>query len=89
MVARSPRQVIFAPGEVMGDRFGFCGEVGGGRYHGAQRWARFAQSGTRGGLFAPGLGEHTVEILAEVGYAATEIDALIASDVVRVGPPLA
>jgi len=88
VVARSPRQVIFAPTSEMGDRFGFCGEVGGGRYHGAQRWARFSASGTRGALFAPGLGEHTEAILAEVGYTADEIGALIADNVVSVGPPL-
>jgi crotonobetainyl-CoA:carnitine CoA-transferase CaiB-like acyl-CoA transferase len=30
------------------------------------------------GRFAPRLGQHTREVLAEVGYAQDEIDALIA-----------
>jgi crotonobetainyl-CoA:carnitine CoA-transferase CaiB-like acyl-CoA transferase len=36
--------------------------------------------------FAPRVGEHTADILAEAGYAAAEIDALAAARVVGLDP---
>jgi crotonobetainyl-CoA:carnitine CoA-transferase CaiB-like acyl-CoA transferase len=38
---------------------------------------------------APRLGEHSLEVLAEAGYAPSEIEALIASGAASVSPPLA
>jgi crotonobetainyl-CoA:carnitine CoA-transferase CaiB-like acyl-CoA transferase len=48
-------------------------------------------SATPGGLFrgAPLLGEHTREVLAEAGWPAHEIDALVAAGVVLDGSPAA
>jgi formyl-CoA transferase len=37
-------------------------------------------------LPAPRLGEHSREILAEAGYGAAEIDALIAAAAIRQAP---
>ncbi len=39
--------------------------------------------GTGGGLMLPGIGEHSLEVLAELGFGADEVDALVAADVVR------
>jgi len=43
--------------------------------------------GDEGGpsLHLPGVGEHTVEVLAELGFSGEEIDALLASGVARQG----
>ena len=35
----------------------------------------------------PGVGEHTVEILGELGFTAAEIDALLAAKVARQPEP--
>ena len=34
-------------------------------------------------MMLPGIGEHTVEILAELGFSAEQIDALLAAKVAR------
>jgi crotonobetainyl-CoA:carnitine CoA-transferase CaiB-like acyl-CoA transferase len=34
-------------------------------------------------LMLPGVGEHSVEVLAELGVAPADIDALLAADVLR------
>lgn len=36
---------------------------------------------------APGIGDHTTEVLAAAGYTTDEIDALVASGAVALGPP--
>ena len=45
----------------------------------AGRHARFSRTERRGVLVSPQLGEHTREVLAEAGFGAARIDALIAS----------
>ncbi len=50
-----------------------------GRLRQARSAARFSATPTELRRGAPGLGAHTREVLAEVGYAGDEIDALIAS----------
>ena len=56
-------------------------------------WGRFEQigpllrcgpdAGTTTPLLLPGVGEHTGEILAELGFAPDEIDALVEAEAVR------
>ena len=55
-------------------------------------WGHFEQIGpllrcgpVTGGprMMLPGIGEHTVEILAELGFSAEQIDALLAAKVAR------
>jgi crotonobetainyl-CoA:carnitine CoA-transferase CaiB-like acyl-CoA transferase len=52
------------------------------------RLARFERTQQTAALIAPGLGEHTREILAEAGYAADRVNQLIAAGHVVEGPPL-
>jgi crotonobetainyl-CoA:carnitine CoA-transferase CaiB-like acyl-CoA transferase len=52
------------------------------------RLARFERTEQTAALVAPGLGEHTREILTEVGYDADRIDRAIAAGTVAEGPPL-
>ncbi len=49
------------------------------------RYARFSRTQHHRVLQAPGVGEHTAEILAEAGYDAKTITGLTAAGVVRVG----
>lgn len=60
-----------------------------GKYQGLARWAQFdAQAGDAGGAGrpmagAPGLGQHSRTILADLGYAPEEVERLIQSSAVR------
>jgi crotonobetainyl-CoA:carnitine CoA-transferase CaiB-like acyl-CoA transferase len=51
------------------------------------RMAAFGRTPQTAALMAPGLGGHTRQILAEVGYRPERIDALIAAGDVVEGPP--
>jgi crotonobetainyl-CoA:carnitine CoA-transferase CaiB-like acyl-CoA transferase len=51
-----------------------------GRLRQARPAARFSATPTPIRQGAPALGEHTAEILAELGYAAAEIEALMATE---------
>lgn len=60
----------------------------GSPYYTAGRLARFARTQRSGPLVAPGLGEHSREILADAGLDAAEIEGLLAQSVVVEGGPL-
>ena len=52
------------------------------------RLAAFGRTQQTAALVAPGLGERTRAILAEAGYDADRIEAVIAAGHVVAGPPL-
>ncbi len=52
------------------------------------RYARFSRSQHHRTLRPPGVGEHTAEVLAEVGLAPEEIDRLTSSGAIRLGSPM-
>ena len=56
-----------------------------GRIRQARPPARFSATPAAVRRLAPGLGEHTREVLREAGYAETEIDALVAGGAVAAG----
>jgi crotonobetainyl-CoA:carnitine CoA-transferase CaiB-like acyl-CoA transferase len=56
-------------------------------YFAGARYARFSRTEEQAVFEAPGLGEHSREVLAEAGVSSNEIDELIAAGLVRQGPP--
>ena len=54
----------------------------------ARRFARFARTQRSGVLLAPGLGEHSREVLAGVGLEEATIEELVSRGVVVEGGPL-
>ncbi|HTA10522.1 MAG TPA: CoA transferase, partial [Streptosporangiaceae bacterium] len=56
--------------------------------HVSGRMASFSRTQRGDALVPPGVGEHSVEILAEAGLAEQEIFSLVAADVVRSGEPM-
>ncbi|MEU9168697.1 CoA transferase [Streptomyces sp. NPDC048420] len=52
------------------------------------RFAKFSRTPQHPGFDAPGLGEHTQELLTEVGYTAERIQTLASDSVVATGLPL-
>ncbi len=52
------------------------------------RYARFSRTQHHETLTPPGVGEHTAEVLAEVGYSPAEIDALAAEGAIGLGSPM-
>lgn len=57
-------------------------------YWTAGRFARFGRTEQRGALTAPGLGEHSRELLLEAGLDRATVDRLVAAGVVVQGSPL-
>ena len=51
------------------------------------RYARFSRTERTGVLYPPGLGEHTLEVLAEVGRGESAAAELLAAETVVVGGP--
>ncbi|MDR1999412.1 MAG: CoA transferase [Frankiaceae bacterium] len=62
--------------------------VSGALYYTPGRYAQFDRTDQKAVLLAPGLGEHSREILREIGYAEDRIDALVDSGAVVTGDPL-
>ena len=60
----------------------------GSPYYAAGRFARFARTQRSGVLLAPGLGEHSREVLAGVGLEEATIEELVSRGVVVEGGPL-
>jgi crotonobetainyl-CoA:carnitine CoA-transferase CaiB-like acyl-CoA transferase len=56
-------------------------------YFATQRYARFSRTEEQADFEAPGLGEHSREVLAEAGLSPAEIDRLIEAGVVKQGGP--
>jgi crotonobetainyl-CoA:carnitine CoA-transferase CaiB-like acyl-CoA transferase len=54
----------------------------------AGRYAHFSRTQISGPTIPAGLGEHTREVLTEIGYSPSEIEALDKAGVVRQGAPL-
>ncbi|MGH9047943.1 MAG: CoA transferase [Acidimicrobiales bacterium] len=52
------------------------------------RYALFSRSRRHDTLTPPGVGEHTAQILAEVGFSAAEIDEMASRDAIRLGSPM-
>jgi len=52
------------------------------------RYARFSRTQHHETLKPPGVGEHTAEVLAEIGLTDDQIDGLAADGVVRLGSPM-
>ncbi len=52
------------------------------------RYARFSRSQHHETLRPPGVGEHTAEVLSEIGLSTEEIDRLAAEGAVRLGSPM-
>jgi len=59
----------------------------GSPYLAAQRYARFSRTEEQAIFEAPGLGEHSREVLAEAGLSAAEINRLIEAGLVKHGRP--
>jgi crotonobetainyl-CoA:carnitine CoA-transferase CaiB-like acyl-CoA transferase len=57
-------------------------------YWTAGRFARFSRTEQRAALVAPGLGEHSREVLLEAGLTAAVVDRLVAAGVVVQGSAL-
>ena len=60
----------------------------GSPYYTAGRYARFARTEQTAALTPPGLGEHSREVLAEIGLDPAAIDALAAAGVIVDGEPM-
>ena len=56
-------------------------------YFATGRYARFSRTQEQAVFEAPGLGEHSREVLAEAGVSSAEIDQLIETGVVKQGGP--
>jgi crotonobetainyl-CoA:carnitine CoA-transferase CaiB-like acyl-CoA transferase len=59
-----------------------------GSLHVPGRYARFSRSRRHDTLRPPGIGEHTAEVLAEVGISSADIDGLAATGAVHLGTPM-
>jgi len=56
-------------------------------FHLPNRYARFSRTQEQRVFTAPGVGEHSREVLAEAGVSSQDIDALIASGALKEGEP--
>lgn len=52
------------------------------------RWVRWEPPRPLARMLAPGLGEHTAEVLAQAGFAMHEVDELVSSGSVATGGPM-
>jgi formyl-CoA transferase len=55
-------------------------------YYTSGRLAQFSRTPQTEILHAPGLGEHTREVLLDAGLTAVEIDRLVSSEAIAEGP---
>jgi crotonobetainyl-CoA:carnitine CoA-transferase CaiB-like acyl-CoA transferase len=70
------------------EMFHVLDQDGVGSLHVPGRYARFSRSRRHDTLRPPGIGEHTAEVLAEVGISSADIDGLAATGAVHLGTPM-
>jgi crotonobetainyl-CoA:carnitine CoA-transferase CaiB-like acyl-CoA transferase len=85
--ARTPADLAEDPALSESELFATHHLQDGRPYLAAQRYARFSRTEEQAAFEAPGLGEHSREVLAEAGLTAAEIDHLIAAGLVKQGVP--
>jgi crotonobetainyl-CoA:carnitine CoA-transferase CaiB-like acyl-CoA transferase len=85
--ARQPPELAADP--ELRDLEVFCEQrfADGRLYFAPNHFARFSRTERRGQLRAPGVGEHSREVLAEAGLSDAAIDELVAREIVRQGEP--
>jgi crotonobetainyl-CoA:carnitine CoA-transferase CaiB-like acyl-CoA transferase len=86
--ARRLSELIADPEYQQWDMFHVLEQDGVGALHVPGRYARFSRSRRHDTLRPPGVGEHTAEVLAEVGISSDDIDELAASGAVHLGTPM-
>jgi crotonobetainyl-CoA:carnitine CoA-transferase CaiB-like acyl-CoA transferase len=87
-VAIRPVDLLADPEVRRSDTFHEYKVLDGGSCFAPGRLAHFSRTQKEGVLFAPGLGEHSREILAQAGYSESDVDRLLADHVVVEEGPL-
>jgi crotonobetainyl-CoA:carnitine CoA-transferase CaiB-like acyl-CoA transferase len=85
--ARTPAQLAADPALCEIDMFATHHLLDGTPYLAPQRYASFSRTEEQAIFEAPGLGEHSREVLAEAGLSSEEIEQLIEAGVVKQGTP--
>jgi len=81
--ARQPSDLVADPDLRELDMFTLHAMLDGTPFYMANRFARFSRTQEESVFVAPGVGEHSREVLDEAGVNSAEIDALIAAGVVN------
>jgi crotonobetainyl-CoA:carnitine CoA-transferase CaiB-like acyl-CoA transferase len=84
---RTPLQLVLDPAMQACGLFAKHHLQDGTPYFAGARYAHFSRTAEQAVFEAPGLGEHSREVLAEAGLSTAEIDELIATGVVKQGQP--
>jgi crotonobetainyl-CoA:carnitine CoA-transferase CaiB-like acyl-CoA transferase len=84
---RTPLQLVLDPAMQACGLFAKHHLQDGTPYFAGARYAHFSRTAEQAVFEAPGLGEHSREVLAEAGLSTAEIDELIAAGVVKQGQP--
>jgi len=86
--ARRLSELVHDPRYAEWEIFNILDRPGMSSVHAPGRYAHFSRSQHHQVLRPPGVGEHTAEVLAEVGYSEAEVDRLAEAGVVRLGDPM-
>jgi crotonobetainyl-CoA:carnitine CoA-transferase CaiB-like acyl-CoA transferase len=84
---RTPLQLVQDPAMQASGLFAKHHLQDGTPYFAGSGYAYFSRTAQQAVFEAPGLGEHSREVLAEAGLSTAEIDELIAAGVVKQGQP--
>jgi crotonobetainyl-CoA:carnitine CoA-transferase CaiB-like acyl-CoA transferase len=87
VAARSPGDLPRDPALLDLDIFATHYMQDGTPFYVTNRYARFSRTQEQQNFEAPGLGEHSRDLLAEAGVSSKDVDALIASGAVKQGGP--
>jgi crotonobetainyl-CoA:carnitine CoA-transferase CaiB-like acyl-CoA transferase len=87
VAARHPADLPNDPALCELDMFATLHLEDGTPFYVTNRYARFSRSEEKAVFEAPGLGEHSRQVLAEAGLGSAEIDALVETGVVKQGQP--